>query len=94
MGGSFLGENTLIFIILYGSISLYQEYYSNDSTLEWGTLWISVLLMTLLQIILISIIHQCFIFSLNHILDNTITILFYPFIKYSLQWLIKERARP
>lgn len=92
MGGSFLGENTLIFIILYGSISFYQEYYSNDTPLEWSTLWIAVLLMTLLQFILISIIHQRFIFSLIHVLNNLITILFYPSIKYSLQWLIKERT--
>ena len=94
IGGSFLGENTLIFIILYGCISFYQEHFANDLALEWSTLLIAVIFLTVLQFGLMSIIHQRFIFSFGHIGDNALNLLFYPVVKYVLDWWIKERHHP
>lgn len=91
MGGSFLGENTIVFILLYGSLAFYQEHYSNDLSLEWSTLCLSIVLLTILQIILLSLIHQHLVFSWKHLLENGLTLLFYPCIKYGLQRLVKER---
>lgn len=94
IGGSFLGENTLIFIVLYGSISFYQEHFANDLALEWSTFPISLLFLTILQFTLMSIIHERFVFSFTHVGNNALNLVFYPLIKHSLQWWIKERQYP
>lgn len=91
IGGSFLGVNTLVFTLLYGSISFYQEHYSKDVSLEWKVFWISMGFLTFLQILLFSLIHERLVLSWVHLFENGLTILFYPCIKYSLKWLIKER---
>lgn len=91
VGGSVLGENTLSFILLYGSILFYQEHYSNDLSLEWKVFWVSIVALTLFQIILLFLIHHKFIFSWRHLLENGLSFIFYPCVKYALQLLVKER---
>ncbi|HCI48340.1 MAG: hypothetical protein A2977_04065 [Alphaproteobacteria bacterium RIFCSPLOWO2_01_FULL_45_8] len=91
MGGSFLGENTLTFILLYGSISFYQEHYSKDPDLEWNILSVAVGSLTIFQILMLSLIHQRFVFSWRHLVENGLMFVFYPCIKYGLHWLMKER---
>jgi cell shape-determining protein MreD len=91
IGGSFLGENTLIFVILYGSISFYKDNFSNDLSLEWPIFWTSIFLVIFLHFFLIGIIHKRFIFTSEPILGNFLTLLFYPGIRNFLRWLINEK---
>lgn len=94
IGGSFLGENTLCFILLYGSIVFYQEHYSNELSLEWHMLWISIVGLTLFQIILLSLIHHRLVLSWGILVENGVSLMFYPCLKYVLQFLVKERNTP
>lgn len=90
LGGSVMGENTLSFIILFGSLSFYKEYYGLNRELEWGVLWISIAALIILQIFILSLIYQRIIFSWGHLGNNLINVLFYPVLKSLLMHWTKE----
>lgn len=90
IGGSLLGEHTLIALAFYGGISFYREYFTDQPDNEWPILWGATLGIILFHYLLIWLIHKRIFFSLDHFIGHFFSILFYPSARKFLFWISGE----
>lgn len=90
IGGSLLGEHTLIALAFYGGISFYREYFTDHPDNEWLILWGSTVAIIVFHYGLIWLIHKRIFFSTDHFMGHFFSILFYPSARKLLFWVSGE----
>jgi rod shape-determining protein MreD len=90
IGGSLLGEHTLISLAFYGGISFYREYFTDNPDYEWAILWGATISIIAVHYILLWLIHKRVFFSIDHFIGHFFSLLFYPSARKFLFWLTGE----
>ncbi len=85
LGGTYLGQNTLEFLFLYGAVLGQRQYLLNASFfMSWMVLFFLSLGLMVIEWGIASLISQTWLDATPLFLENTLSVVLYPWLTYLL----------